>query len=90
MPLRDFFLFFIVFGSLPFVLKRPCVGVMVCTWLGYMIRSGSVCGGHIRFRCSGHLDCLFALDRRDETPAKYGHGPAHLLCHMGLDRPDLF
>jgi len=36
MPLRDLFLFLIVFGSLPFVLRRPYVGVLVCAWLGYM------------------------------------------------------
>ena len=36
MPLRDLLLFLIVFGSLPFVLKRPHVGVLVCAWLGYM------------------------------------------------------
>ncbi len=36
MPLRDLFLFIVVFGSLPYVLKRPHVGVLVCAWLGYM------------------------------------------------------
>ena len=36
MPLRDGVLFLIVFGSIPFILKRPWVGVLVCAWLGYM------------------------------------------------------
>jgi len=35
-PFRDLALFLIVFGSLPFVLRRPYVGVLVCAWLGYM------------------------------------------------------
>lgn len=36
MPLRDLILFLIVFGSLPFILRRPHLGVLVCAWLGYM------------------------------------------------------
>lgn len=36
MPFRDLLLFLIVFGSLPFILRRPHVGVLVCAWLGYM------------------------------------------------------
>ena len=36
MPLRDAIIFLIVFGSLPFVIKRPWIGVLVCAWLGYM------------------------------------------------------
>lgn len=34
--MRDLLLAFIVFGSLPFVLKRPFIGVLVLAWLGYM------------------------------------------------------
>jgi probable O-glycosylation ligase (exosortase A-associated) len=36
MPLRDLLLFIVVFGSLPYILKRPHLGVLVCAWLGYM------------------------------------------------------
>ncbi len=36
MPLRDLALFLFIFGSLPFVFKRPYVGILVCAWLGYM------------------------------------------------------
>ena len=36
MPLRDAFIFLIVFCSLPYILKRPYIGVLVCAWLGYM------------------------------------------------------
>ena len=34
--MRDLFVAFIVFGSLPFVLKRPFLGVLLMAWLGYM------------------------------------------------------
>ncbi|MDB4470886.1 putative O-glycosylation ligase, exosortase A system-associated [Deltaproteobacteria bacterium] len=36
MPVRDIFLFVLIFGSLPFVFKRPWLGILVCAWLGYM------------------------------------------------------
>ena len=36
MALRDIFLFLSVFGSLPYVIMHPHVGVLVCAWLGYM------------------------------------------------------
>jgi len=36
MPIRDFFIFFVVFGSLPFIFKRPWLGVLICAWIGYM------------------------------------------------------
>jgi len=34
--MRDIFVALIVFGSLPIILSRPYVGVLVWTWLGYM------------------------------------------------------
>jgi putative inorganic carbon (hco3(-)) transporter len=34
--MRDLFLAVIVFGSLPFVLKRPFLGILMLAWLGYM------------------------------------------------------
>ena len=34
--MRDLALACIVFGSLPFVLKRPFWGVLLLAWLGYM------------------------------------------------------
>jgi hypothetical protein len=36
MPIRDIIIAGIVFGSLPFTLTRPFVGVMVWSWLGFM------------------------------------------------------
>ena len=36
MPIRDLIVFIIVFGSLPFILKRPYLGILVYAWLGYM------------------------------------------------------
>jgi putative inorganic carbon (HCO3(-)) transporter len=36
MPIRDIVIVAIVFGSLPFTLTRPFVGVMVWSWLGFM------------------------------------------------------
>lgn len=36
MPLRDALLFVTVFCSLPFIIKRPWIGVLVCAWIGYM------------------------------------------------------
>lgn len=36
MPLRDIVITLIVFGSLPFILSRPYIGVLVWSWLGYM------------------------------------------------------
>jgi len=36
MAIRDLLVFAITFGSLPFILKRPYIGVLVFTWLGYM------------------------------------------------------
>ena len=34
--MRDLLLTLIVFGSIPFILKRPYIGVLVWSWLGYM------------------------------------------------------
>ena len=34
--MRDLLLALVVFGSLPFVLKRPFIGVLLMAWLGYM------------------------------------------------------
>jgi probable O-glycosylation ligase (exosortase A-associated) len=34
--MRDIVLAFIVFGSLPFILKRPFIGILMLAWLGYM------------------------------------------------------
>ena len=34
--MRDLFVATIVFGLLPFVIKRPFWGVLLSTWLGYM------------------------------------------------------
>ena len=34
--MRDVLLTLLVFGSLPFILKRPHIGVLVWAWLSYM------------------------------------------------------
>jgi probable O-glycosylation ligase (exosortase A-associated) len=34
--MRDVLLALVVFGSLPFILRRPYIGVLVFAWLGYM------------------------------------------------------
>lgn len=34
--MRDIFVTLAVFGTLPFILKRPWVGILVWTWLGFM------------------------------------------------------
>jgi len=34
--MRDILIFAIIFGALPFVFKRPWVGIMLWTWLAYM------------------------------------------------------
>lgn len=34
--MRDALLFLIIFGSVPFILKRPWIGVLVWCWLAYM------------------------------------------------------
>jgi putative inorganic carbon (hco3(-)) transporter len=34
--MRDLFVATIVFGSLPFILRRPFIGILVSAWLGYM------------------------------------------------------
>lgn len=34
--MRDLALAFIVFGSLPFILRRPFLGILMMAWLGYM------------------------------------------------------
>jgi len=34
--MRDLLLTAIVFGALPFILKRPWIGILVWSWLGYM------------------------------------------------------
>jgi putative inorganic carbon (HCO3(-)) transporter len=34
--MRDIAVFLIIFGSLPFIFKRPAIGVMVYTWLSLM------------------------------------------------------
>lgn len=34
--MRDLLLACVVFGSLPFILKRPYVGILMLAWLGYM------------------------------------------------------
>lgn len=36
MPLRDVFLFLLTFCSLPFIIKRPYLGVLLAAWFGYM------------------------------------------------------
>ena len=36
MSLRDPFVFAIVFGSLPFILRRPHVGVLMWVWISVM------------------------------------------------------
>ncbi|MEP7208896.1 MAG: DUF5935 domain-containing protein, partial [Casimicrobiaceae bacterium] len=34
--MRDIVVTLIVFGSIPFILKRPYIGVLMWTWLGFM------------------------------------------------------
>jgi probable O-glycosylation ligase (exosortase A-associated) len=34
--MRDLFVAAVVFGSLPFILKRPWLGILMWSWLGYM------------------------------------------------------
>lgn len=34
--MRDLFVTLVVLGSIPFILKRPFVGILMWTWLGYM------------------------------------------------------
>src|SRR5215472_2387810 len=34
--LRDLFVTLVVFGSMPFILARPYIGILVWSWLGYM------------------------------------------------------
>lgn len=34
--MRDIFVFLVVLGSIPFILKRPIIGIVIWTWLGYM------------------------------------------------------
>ncbi len=34
--MRDIVVTLAVFGSLPFILKRPWIGILVWTWLGFM------------------------------------------------------
>ncbi|HEB78553.1 MAG TPA: putative O-glycosylation ligase, exosortase A system-associated [Methylothermaceae bacterium] len=36
MPLRDLFVTFVVFASLPFILRSPEIGILMWAWLGYM------------------------------------------------------
>lgn len=36
MPLRDLFVTVVVFGSLPFILRQPEIGILMWSWLGYM------------------------------------------------------
>src|SRR5215470_2378013 len=36
MPVRDIVLTALIFGTLPFILFRPYLGVLVWTWLGFM------------------------------------------------------
>lgn len=36
MPLRDLAVFLIVFGTLPLILSRPYLGILLWSWLGYM------------------------------------------------------
>lgn len=35
-PLRDLFVTVVVFGSLPFILRQPEIGILMWSWLGYM------------------------------------------------------
>lgn len=34
--MRDILVAFLIFGSIPFILKRPHIGVLVWSWIGYM------------------------------------------------------
>ncbi len=34
--MRDLFVTLVVLGSIPFILKRPFIGILMWTWLGYM------------------------------------------------------
>ncbi|MGH8670992.1 MAG: putative O-glycosylation ligase, exosortase A system-associated [Burkholderiales bacterium] len=36
LDLRDIFVTLVVFGSVPFILKRPWIGIIIWAWLGYM------------------------------------------------------
>ncbi len=36
LPLRDVFVTLVVFASLPFILKRPEIGILMWAWLGYL------------------------------------------------------
>ena len=34
--MRDIFVLLVVFGTLPFIFKRPHIGILLWCWLGYM------------------------------------------------------
>ena len=34
--MRDLFVTMVVFGSLPLILKRPYIGILMWSWIGYM------------------------------------------------------
>ncbi|WP_114327613.1 putative O-glycosylation ligase, exosortase A system-associated [Candidatus Colwellia aromaticivorans] len=35
--MRDLILFIVIFGSIPFILKRPFIGVLMWCWISYMV-----------------------------------------------------
>lgn len=36
MPIRDVFVTLLVFGTIPYILKKPYIGILVWSWLSYM------------------------------------------------------
>jgi probable O-glycosylation ligase (exosortase A-associated) len=52
MSLRDLFLFGVVFGSIPIIVMRPYIGVLVWSWLAYMNPHRLTWGAAFDFRFS--------------------------------------
>ena len=50
MALRDLLVFAIVFGSIPFILRRPWIGVLMWVWISVMNPHRLSWGLHIRSR----------------------------------------
>lgn len=79
--MRDIFLTVIVFGVIPFILKFPHLGILVWTWMSYMLPQSQTYGFAISFNFLDYvaIACMLAVLLTKEKRSLPKHPIIYLL-----------